>query len=387
MARPIGSKNRIKNTNNVKAINLNKNIANSPIIDDGTPYNWVTYGKRNDYPTQLLQLYHNSIIHHSCVDFIANAICGEGIDYIQSKLDTVDYQMPNYNDTWENFIYKLALDYVLFGAFSFQIIKNKDNRTYSYYHQPFSTVRFGKKNENGEIKKAYICKDWSNYVQNQPIELDIINFTDDDKLVMCKQYLFVYTEYNVFDDYYASPSYVSAIDAIRSDVSMQVYDLNSIYNNFTPSGIITLNQVADEDERKLILQNIESTFTNSENANNIIIAFRNNNNDKPIEYTPISANVDGVNLFTDTNNRIIDRIVTAHRIPSKALIGIPQDNTGFSNEGSLLEVSYNLLEKTVVSPMRRKLLSIINRIFGLNGIDTNIIIIPLSFNLSNLPNN
>lgn len=381
--RPKGSTNKPKNTNVMKVINLNKHIDNSPIINDNTPYEWISYGSKNNYPTELLNLYHNSIIHKSCVDFLVAAILGEGIDFNAMKMEGTE-TYPNFNDSWETFMHKIILDYILFGSFSFQVIKNKDGKTYSYYHQPFSTVRFGKKDENGDIKFAYICKDWSNTIVNKPIQIPIFNFTDDVNISSGKAYLFVYNEYNPFDEYYSTPSYISAIDAIRTDIEMKNYDLNATLNMFTPSGILTLNQVSDDDERNMILKNIEATFTSSENANNIIVAFRNNVDDKPVEFTAIAQNSEGVNMFADTTNRTTDRIIAAHRIPNKALIGMPMDSTGFSNEGSLLQTSYNLLEKVVISNIRKKIVGYINKMFGMNGIETEIIIKPLSFNLNNL---
>lgn len=383
MARPIGSKNKLKNTNTMKVINLNKQIPNSPIINSDSPYQWVSWGKMNNFPMYLLDLYHNSITHKSCIDFLATALCGEGLDY--SEMDGTE-SYPNFNDSWETFMYKISLDYVLFGSFAFQIIQNKDRKTYSYYHQPFSTIRYGKKDENGDIKKAYLCKDWSNHARYTPIEIDIFNFTEDEVIKQGKPYLFVYSEYNPFDEYYSTPSYISAIDAIRTDISMKSFDLNAVYNNFTPSGILTLNQVSDDNERDMIIRNIEATFSNSENANNIIITFRNNNEDKPIEYVPIQANNDGVNMFADTNERTVNRIISAHKIPNKALLGIPMDSTGFSNEGSLLQAAYNLLEKVTVSHMRKKIINYMNKMFAMNGIDTTIKIIPLSFNINVVDN-
>lgn len=381
MSRVKGSKNKPKQSHLTKVINLNKQIPNSPIINDITPYAWVNWGQRNDFPTQLLDLYHNSITHKSCIDFLATAVCGEGIDYGNMNFNETE-TYPNFNESWETFLYKISLDYLLFGSFAFQIIQNKDKRTYSYYHQPFSTVRYGKKDENGDIKYAFICKDWSNPVKFKPIQIDIFNFTEDNTIKQGKPYLFVYSEYNPFDEYYSTPYYISALDAIRCDISMKSYDLNAVYNNFTPSGILTMNEVADDAERNLILQNIEATFTNSENANNIIVAFRNSNDDQPITYTPIQSNNDGVNLFADTNARTTDRIISAHKIPNKALLGIPMDSTGFSNEGSLLQAAYNLLEKVTIQHMRKKIINYINKMFQMNGIDTKIIIKPLSFNIN-----
>lgn len=335
----------------------------------------------NNFPDYLLELYHNSITHKSCIDFLATAICGEGLDYDNMNFDETE-TYPNFNDSWETFMYKISLDYIIYGSFAFQIIQNKDRKTYSYYHQPFSTVRYAKKDENGDIKTAFICKDWSNYIKYPPVEIEIFNFTEDETIRQGKPYLFIYSEYNPFDEYYSTPSYIAAIDAIRTDISMKSYDLNSVTNNFSPSGILTLNQVSDDAERQMILSNIEATFSGQENANNIIITFRNNNEDTPVSFVPIQSNTDGVNLFADTSERTTDRIISAHKIPNKALLGIPMDSTGFSNEGSLLQAAYNLLEKVTVSHMRKKIVNYINKMFGMNGIDTKIVIKPLSFNIN-----
>lgn len=383
MSRPKGSTNKPKQSNMVKTIQLNKFIENTPIINDDVPYDWVTYGKNNNFPLFLLDLYTNSITHHSCCELIAQSILGSGIDYDAMEVNGSE-MYPSYNSTWEQFIYNISLDYVIFGAFSFQIVKNKDGRTFSYYWQPVSTVRLGKKDEKGEIKYAYLSKDWTNTVQNKPIAIDIFNFTEDETIKNGKPYLFYYKNNNLIDDYYGSPSYVAALDSIRASIAMQKYDYNSTLNVFTPSGIITLNRIEDEQERQNIVKNIERTFTSSDNANNLIICFKNSTDDEPVSFTPISAPTDGVNLFKDTDDRVVDRIISAHRIPNKALLGMPMDNSGFSNEGSLLETSYNLFEKITISPLRNKIVNFINKMFMMNGIDTKIIIKPLKFNLADI---
>ena len=376
MSRPKGSLNKIKESNVCKVINLNKNIKNSPEINDKSSYDWVNYGKDNKYPLLLLDLYYNSIIHHSCVDFLVNAVIGDGIDY--NKMEKDESQLvPNMYDTWENFIKKITFDLIVFGAFSFQIIKNKDDKTYSFFHQAFSTVRLGKKDENGIIKKAYLSRDWTNIMQNKPIEIDVLGGYEDIK--SSKPYLFVYQNYNPIDEYYGLPHYVGAIQAIQAEIRMKNYDLNSIMNNFTPSGFITLNQVNDDNEREMILRNIEAMFKGDDNANNLIVTFRNSNDDKPIEYSPIASNYEGVNLFADNNERTINRIISAHRIASKALIGLPMDSTGFSNEGTLLETAYNLTNKLIVNNLRQVVTRTVNQLLNMNGIDQNIILKPMSF--------
>lgn len=378
--RPLGSKNRVNTNNNFKIINLNKHIPNSPEINDKSAYNWVVYGRDNLYPIHLLDLYHNSIIHSACVDFLTNAIVGDGVDYKKMQINDKNEICPNYLESWDELLYKVAKDLVLFGGYAIQIIKNKNDKTYSFFHQPFSTVRFAKKDKNGEIKKAYLSEDWSNTTVNKPIEIDILNYTDDLNISLGKSYLLVYTTYNLFDAYYPAVHYASAIDAIRTDIEMKKFDYNATLNLFTPSGILTMNQVADDEERAMIIKNIEATFTGSDNANNIIISFRNNNEDRPVEFTPITNNSDSINVFADTNERTINRILAAHKV-SKGLIGLSIDDAGFSSEGAILEAQYNLCNRLIVNNLRNKIINHINIILKLNGIEQELILKPLTFNI------
>lgn len=388
MGRTKGALNKPKpkNSATVKAISLNKYIENTPLINDETPYEWVTYGKGNNFPDILLDYYYNSITNKSCIDFIVSAIMGQGIDWEAMKMKGTE-SYPNFNDSWDTFIEKIILDYEIFGAFSFQVIKNNDGKTFTYYHQAVNTVRLGKKDDDGNIKFAYLCKDWNNYAKYRPIPIDILNFTEDEKIAQGKPYLFYYSNHNIIDEYYGMPQYCSAFDAIKAEIEMKKFDLASIQNLFTPSGALTLNRVDDEEERNTIMKQIEDTFTGSENANKIIVSFRNSNDDKPVEFTPFTSPTGEVDLFKGNDERTVNRIVSAHRIPNKALIGFPMDQSGFSNEGSLLEASYNLIEKTFIGKERKKIFGYINKMLAMNGIDTELVVIPLKFNLSGVLGN
>lgn len=240
--------------------------------------------------------------------------------------------------------------------------------------------------EDGNIKFAFLCKDWQNYNKYGVVKMDIFNFTEDETIANSKPYLFYYANYNPFDRYYGSPKYASALNSIKAEAEMQTYDINSIQNLFTPSGMLTLNRCEDENERRNILKNIESMFTGSDSAGRILISFRTSDDDAPIQFTPFVANEKGVNLFSDTNERCINRIMAAHKIPNKGLVGMPMDNSGFSNEGSLLQAAFNLCEKVTISKMRNMIFDYINKMFAMNGIETRLEIKPLAFNLTNLLN-
>lgn len=132
----------------------------------------------------------------------------------------------------------------------------------------------------------------------------------------------------------------------------------------------------------MVLDNIQAMFTGSDAANSLMITFKNNDDDVPVSFTKIDKDVNNVDLFNASNDRNIDRIVAAHRIPSKQLIGISSDNAMLGGTGNELNVAYNLYNKTIASKQRNNIVRTINRMLSLNGIDTQIILKPLTFNVT-----
>ena len=356
-------------------INMEKQIPNAPTCRLN-PQGFINWGNINDFPQMLTGLYYSSSTHKSCVDFLVTAICGESID--------TDSMMPNYGETWDSFLNKLAMDLVLFGGYSFQVIMNKDGKTYSFFHEPFNNVRCGKPDEDGNISEMWVCKDWTETAKNRPFVLPRFGFNEDEKIEKGKAYLFYYSRYSVDSEYYPLPHYYGALKAIQTEAELLRYDLKSVLNNFSANGVVALDRIDDEKERKQVIDGIQKMFTGAENSNTVMITFKNNSEDNPVTFTPFDKDISNVNLFADNNSRTVDRILSAHRIANPTLIGLPNSGTGFANEGALLEASFNLLNKTVINNMRKEITMTINKMFKINGVDDTIKITPLSFNLSKL---
>ena len=356
-------------------INMEKQIPNAPTCRLN-PQGFINWGNINDFPQMLTGLYYSSSTHKSCVDFLVTAICGESID--------TDSMMPNYGETWDSFINKLAMDLVLFGGYSFQVIMNKDGKTYSFFHEPFNNVRCGKPDEDGNISEMWVCKDWTETAKNRPFVLPRFGFNEDERIEKGKAYLFYYSRYSVDSEYYPLPHYYGALKAIQTEAELLRYDLKSVLNNFSANGVVALDRIDDEKERKQVIDGIQKMFTGAENSNTVMITFKNNSEDNPVTFTPFDKDISNVNLFADNNSRTVDRILSAHRIANPTLIGLPNSGTGFANEGALLEASFNLLNKTVINNMRKEITMTINKMFKINGVDDTIKITPLSFNLSKL---
>lgn len=381
MPRTKGSLNKPKITSGLEVIQFEKQIQGAPITSQNSQYGIINFGLKNDYPYRLIDLYNTSVTHRACVDFATNAIVGEGIDWEKMKINGDDMQTPNYSMSWNEFIKALAFDYSLYSAFSFQIIKNRDNKTYSFFPQPIETVRLEEMDEDGVINNGYICKDWTATGKYQPIKLPIFGFQEDETIPMGEPYLVYHKQYNPVNAYYGLPTYSSAINAIQAEASYQSWELKNVVNNFTPTGMLTLPSVETDDEKRAIIKNIQSMFGGVENSNALMISFRSNIEDKPVEFTPFTAPTTNVNLYEAANERTINRIMAGHKIPSKALIGYPADNTGFSNSGEYLESAYALYNVNVANNARREILDTINTLFKLNGVDIKIELKPLRYKI------
>lgn len=385
MGRPKGSPNKAKNIKFTKngaviKVGLEKQV-------DGAPWTrasgrgWINWGMRNDYPLQLSSLYFNSPTHQSCVDFRANAIIGEGIDYDAMELAGIEEIVPNYTTTWEEFLRAIATDYVIYGSYAFQIIKNKDGQTYSVYHQPMSSVRATKKDNDGVITHYFVCSDWTMVGQLTPVELPAFNFQEDEELPQGKAYLYVYNKYCPDVEYYTMPSYASAIKSIQTEIQLIRYDLRSVVNNFSASGLLEVARIDSDEERKDFIDNITTMFQGAENANSLMIQFRDNVEDKNVQFTKFDKDISHVDLFDKNNDRAVNRIVAAHRIPSKGLIGYDTESGMLGGEGNLLNVAYNLYMKNVGNMDQGAVIGTINKIFKLNGVDIQLKMKPLRFDV------
>ena len=380
MSRPIGSKNKpkIQKNSGVFLTNLEKQIEGSAVTRKNS-LGWVNWGIKNNYPNLLLDLFNQSPTHRSACNFAIMSILGNGVDYEQMGVNG-DEVIPNYAQSWDEIIKSLATDYIIYGSYALQIIMNKDGKTFSFWHMPLDKVRWSEYDEDGQITSYWISNDWTAVGQNPPFQIDAFDMRDDFKIEKGKPYLYVYRTYSPTMVYYTQPHYSAAIKAIQSEIEYVNYDLKNIVNGFTPSGVLTLPEVETDEERQAIINNITRMFQGSDNANSVMITFRNNIEDKGVEYVPFAKNQGSFNFYADANQRTINRILEAHQIPNAALIGHPDiSNSGFASEADKLELSYQLYNKLTGNFNRMAVVKTLNQMLKMNGLDTEIIMKPLNF--------
>lgn len=382
MGRTLGSKNKPKtptNRNGVFTTNFEKQIEGSPITRKNA-LGYVNWGIKNNYPNILLDLYNMSTTHRACINFGVQSILGNGVDFDAMKLNG-DEVVPNYYQSWDDFIKEIALDYMLYGSYAVQIIMNKDGRTFSFWHMPLDKVRWTEYDEDGQILQYMISNDWTALGQNPPFAIDAFDMREDSTIERGKPYLYVYRQYSPSMTYYTQPHYQAGIKSIQSEIEYINYDLRTTVNNFVPSGMLVLNEVETDEQRQAILNNITNTFQGSNNANSVLVTFRNNVDEQKPEFIPFAANSGNINLYESANERTVSRILAAHQIPNASLVGMPDIGaTGFASEADKLETAYQLYNKLTGNANRMAVIRTLNQMFKMNGVDTEIVMKPLSFN-------
>lgn len=360
---------------------LEKQIKNMPVCRN-TMQHYVNWGRRNTWIYDILSLVAESPTLSSCINFAVTSLVGDGIDYAAMNVDGSSLQ-PNYRYSWNEFIRRCARDYFISGSFAFQIVKNRDGVSYSYFHQPIETVRCSPRDEDGLITSYWLSDDWSAVGKNPPIEVPSLIMRPDEEwnLDSGKVYLFVYESYQpTTNGYYSVPCWQSAIKSVQAETEIMKYELRQTSSSFVPAGVLQLPPVDTEEQKQAILSEIDKMFVGSENANALMTVFANASDDTPAKFTPFVASEKNTNLYADTSRRVRDRILASFGIPSAQLVGLPESNsTGFNSEADLLRTAYQMYETLAGNHARQSVIGVINECFRANGIDTELIMKPLSF--------
>lgn len=372
-------KKKITSENSVFNVKFDRQLPNTPVVRDSAG-GWIAWGRRNNYPTQLLGLMSQSPTLTACVHFAVTSVLGGGVDWDAMQVDGSQMR-PNYRYSWEELIKRCAYDYFALGNFAIQVIKNRDGKTFSFYHEPFEHVRCAKRDSDGLITSYYLSDDWTAPSKYKPIQIDSLTMRSDNQwsIPAGKPYLFVPEIYSQLTDVYPTPVWSSAQKAVQAEAEFLSFDLRTASNIFAPAGALSLPPVDSDEEKQAILQKVQDMFSGADGAQQLLVTFRNDSEDEPVKFTPFTASNENVDLFSTSNDRNIDRILTTFSIPSRSLIGLPLGNVGFSSESAILETSYQLYETLAGNAARRQVVGVINDCFKANGIDVEIVMKPLLF--------
>ena len=324
---------------------------------------YIKYGSDNQFPNYLIGLYNHSSMHASCVNAIVEAVRGEGlVTENEFILDRANKSGESWNDIYN----KVALDYKLFGGFALEIIWSRDReRIAEVYHIDFSYLRAEEKDYRGNIPGYYVYNDWGKY-NKDTANIPCLPVYNPLKKEEEPKQIYVHQPYSPGKEYYPLPDYVGACKVIDLDQEVDNFHINNIQNGLTPSLSITTFTNATDDERQAIERMLKDQYSGTANAGSLMYIDVDDPANAPV-ITPIPQNgADG--YYVAINEMVTQKILTAHRITSPALLGI-KENTGLGNNADELETAYRLFLNTVVLPYQQSILSCFEYILGYNHED------------------
>lgn len=320
---------------------------------------WVYYGENNLMPQYLITRVNNSAIHKAIVTSKVNQIMGDGVVSINNPMASVN--LINKKENVSEVMKKCALDLVLFGGYSLNVIWSRDRETIAeIYHIDFSRVRCGKINpETDEIEKYYYSADWTNIKKYPVEEFDTFNQNEGEP----SQILY-YKQYQPSNSYYPNPDYSGALAAIEIDVNIKEFHSNNLKNGMLPSlWIDFVNGIPDEENQRLMTRALEEQYSSVNNAGRPIISFNESPELSPRITQIAPSSNDG--YYQAIYDDIIRTILSGHRISSGELFGISTSGKlGTRNE--IVDHS-EYIRKMVIMPYQNELLPTFNKLVSLKS--------------------
>lgn len=360
--------------NNKNNIELKKNnlafAALNPYLQDNKVENvekeisgvdFIAWGTDNRYPDYLFSLYTECTTLQTIINGTVDFVCGNDIS---CNLPMFEKTVNKNGDTLLDIIQRISTDYLIFGGFALQVIRNTLGEITELYWVDFTKIRSDKKNE-----VFFYSEDWcKSYGRVKYIKYPKFNPDDSNASSI------FYYKGNKTRGTYPVSIYNAAITSCELEKKINEFHLNEISNNFLTSKIINFNSgIPDDDLKNEIERNINEKFSGSENAGRLLISF-NANKDSETTITDIPMD-DFADRYEALHKRSREQIFTAFRATPN-LFGLMTETTGF-NEQEFAE-AFKLYNRTVVKPIQKVIVDAFDKIFGVDG---SITITP--FNLEN----
>jgi hypothetical protein len=321
---------------------------------------WVYYGEDNCFPNHLLALYQYSAIHRACANAVIYGVTGKNLKVLEGDPNAI--AMANRNDSVFDVYQKLVTDRVLFGGMAMNIVKSNDGGIAEFYHTDFSRLRAGKEDEFGNTGHYYYSIDWRGTTTNpnkwKPLEIESFNMLPDSSVSQ----IMYFKRYNPGMSYYPPPDYLGALTTIQLDVEVKNFHLNNTQNSMMPSMSVSFsNGVPSEEERDILMRQLEAKYSSTNNAGRIFLFFSENPETVPV-ITPIPNNASDA-WYSQMAPQIEQTILSGWRITSPQILGVKTAGQLGGRE-ELLD-AYNLFLEIVIKPIQEEVLKALEKVIFL----------------------
>lgn len=331
----------------------------TPVEGEGLK-NYITWGVDNAYPQYLYSLYNDVTTLKTIITGTVDYVLG---DEIKCSKKGFEIEVNKKGDTIRDLVGLLVRDWLIYGGFAFQVIRNRMGEVAELYYIDFRNLRSSKKNDLFYYSEEY----GKRYARTSKV-VTYPKFVPEAKTIPTS---IVYVS-NDKSKTYPTPRYSGALKACEIERQIDEYHLSSLENGFVGSYIFNfLNGVPEDEQKAEIEKSINEKFAGASNAGRILINFANSiQNALKVEKLDT---VDFGDKYGATANRSREQIFVAFQaVP--ALFGLMTESKGFAQEEFLQ--AFALYNRTVVSPIQIKIKEIFKKVFGEDVVE----IAPFSIN-------
>lgn len=330
------------------AINKEWNEVIPQLVETDSVKDYVLYGKDNQYPEYLYGLYNDVSTLKTIIEGISDYVVGNAV---KCNIKGFETQINTKGDTLRELVRLCARDYLLYGGYAIQIIRNKVGDVRELYYMDFRYIRSSKKNDMFWYSEDFSKK----YVRGNKTVV-YPKFIPDAREV-ASSILYVTNNKSTT---YPIPRYSGSIKACEMERAIDTYQLSSIENGFGGSYIINfLNGIPTDEVKAEIEKNVNEKFCGASNAGRVLINFANGK-DNATTLQKLDT-TDFGEKYKAAAERAKSQIFTAFRaIPQ--LFADMSAATGFNSQE--FTESFKVFNRTVCKPIQQTICDSIDRIFG-----------------------
>lgn len=331
-----------------------------------TNRDFVEWGKGNNYPGYLLDLYNNVTTLRSIINGNIDFVTGDDVTILPLGDRFAEGIMNTRGDLITDIVRDLAKDYNLYGGFALQIIRDHNGDVAEIYYIDMRFLRSNKENdvfyynehwEKGGRKDVII---YPKFLRN----LDWASLSDEERDRHASSILFVK---NVHTQVYPAPMYAASVLSCEIEKAISQYHWNSLNNNFCPDIIINFNNGDPGDEiKEEIVSDLEEKFSGYQNGKRFMVSF---NKDRMSAVTIDAIKTDDFSERYKALEESCRRQIFAAFRAQPLLFGLNMDvSTGFSTDE--FEQTFKLYNRTQIRPAQRLIADAFDRIYGSKGVLT-----------------
>jgi hypothetical protein len=333
-----------------------------PEIKKDWSYDYIKYGKKNDFPNELIRYFEEHAEHGAIVNAKARYLFGKGLKAVNPEQELVANQFldnANRYETWNDLGKKLALDCELFNSFYLQIITDMSGNPKEFFQLQYAKCRLS------ECKtKLYFNEDWI----KKPSDFKIFDLYNKGEVgTFFTTFKYYQPSKSKWDSIYAKVPYNGCLSEIKSDIDITTFNDSYVKKGFSAGTMVTFfNGEQSPEVKRQIKDRFEQGLCSPDNAGEVVINFA----DKGGQAAQIQAlNVDDLDKkFEFISKRYQQKIVTGHNITNPELFGIKQEGSALGNRVSIKE-SHELFLNTYTKPRQETFVTFIENIcYSVTGI-------------------